>query len=374
MLVKNAILILLLSTFVFANKKYCTNISDKQRITSIYLDISNTSNKKFALDILSELQNNFLPHERLQIFTINPEEVTIKQVYNSCVPKLSLNEIKKIKEEGSLKYILGGNPIENSKEDYSFFKAELKNTLAKIYKSSINKDNEKKELVELLYSESASFQRKELQRVIIFSDMNQNSKQLPITQIFNDELISNKIIKEYKINFNYAEFYIYTGKKNYGITKHKKLINFWKNYIELNNGHIKYFNDSLILPKYKYQISEVFEGELLVNNKKYLAKLLLNYNERKEINNSWFIINEIEAIPLEGKVNLINGKLTRAQLTVSSINKKNHSLFIGDEKIILNFNNNKLKGEVRIDNADVILNGKTIKNPTFGIKMKKVVQ
>lgn len=360
----------ILTSFLYANKKYCTNISDNQRSTVIYLDLSNTSYKKFATNLLSELNNNFLPHERVRILTINPSEVTIKEVFNSCAPKLTIKEIKKVKSEGSLKYMLGGNPIEMAKEDYSFFMAELKNTLIRVYKSSID-DVSKKELIEMLYSESSTFEEKPMQRVIIFSDMIQNSEFLKNSSIL-DNKIDKKVLDEYKVNFNYSELFIYTGKKRFSITKHNSLMNFWKSYIEQNKGFVSYFNDNLKLAKYKYQISKTYEGQLELNGKKYESKLYLNFTENKKTTNSWFIINEIDSIPIKGTVSVVNGKLTNAKLKINYIKNENHKLFVGDEKFIIKVRNGKLIGDIKIDNAEVILNGELIKDPTFKITMKEV--
>lgn len=360
----------LLINIAYANKKYCTKYTDKQRSTLIYLDVSNTEYKKFALNLLSELKNSLLPHERVRVFTINPNDVTVNEVFNSCAPILTIEERKKVKAEGSFKYMLGGNPIEAAKEDYSFFMAELKSTLARIYKNSIDLDS-KKEIIEMLYSESSTFDEKAMQRVILYSDMIQNSNIVTSQAIVTNSILEEKI-KEYIVDFNNAEFYIYTGKKKFNITKHNNLMNFWKGYFEQNNGFVNYYNDSLKLNKFKYQISKVYEGQLDVNGKKFESKIYLNFNENRKTTNSWFIINELDSIPIKGIVSLVKGKLTAAKLKTNLIQNKNHTLFTGDEKFIIKIKSNKLVGEIKIDNTEVILNGEEITNPVFKFIMKEV--
>lgn len=367
---KLLILVLVLATTVFANKKYCTKETDKQRSTLIYLDVSDTSQKEFATDLLKEIDNNFLAHERIKVFTINPEEVTIKEVFSSCVPKLSLSEIKKIKAEGSMKYLLGGNPIETAKEDYSFFMAELKGILAKIYKSSLD-DVSKKELVEMLYSESATFNDKSMQRVIFYSNMVQNSDFLNTATIFNNQ-VTKDLLKEYQVDFNNAEFYIYTGKKQFTIKKHNALMNFWKKYVEQNNGTVVYFNDNLKLDKFKYQVAKKYEGTLEIDGDSYESKIYLNYSENSKAVNSWLIVNEIASIPVKGTVKLVSGKPFEAKLKTNVVDRSNHQLFIGGETIQLKIKGSKLVGEVKMDNTVVQLNGKEIKDPIYIVKMNEV--
>ena len=361
---------ILIVSALSASKKYCTSETEKQRTTSIYLDLGNTDDKRFATNLLSQLSGNFLPHERVQVFTINPVDVNIKQIYNSCVPKLTHAEITKIKKEGSLKYMLGGNPIDAANEDMTFFMAEIKSTLVKAYKNNVSESIEKKELIEMLYSESGVFEAKAMQRVIIYSDMIQNSEEIKTSNLF-DSKVQKKYMKEYKVDFNLAEFYIYNGKKKFGVSKHNKLIKFWKDYFELNNGHVTFFNDNLKLVKVKNLRRKIYEGQLEINDKEYESKFFVNYSSNGKTSNSWFVINEIEAIPLKGKVKLVRGKPSLINLKVANINKENHNLFVGDEKFTFKVKGKRLSGSIKIDNAEIILNGNTIKDPTFKIKMSE---
>ena len=354
---------------LYANKKYCNNITQQQRETSIYLDLGNTNEKKFAINLMSELKNNFLAHERVQIFTINPEDSSINLVFNSCAPKLTAKEIKKIKAEGSLKYMLGGNPIDGAKEDMVFFMESIKSTFVNAYKNNVNGTYDSKALIEMLYNESSNFENKRMQRVILYSDMLQNSEEIKLNDLFKLNA-ANKFTNMYQTNFNFSEFYIFTSKKQFNISKYNKLSKFWKNYCELNKAYVASFNDNLRLPKIQALKYKVYRGKLLLDDKSFEAQMLINYTPKGDVSNSWFIINDIDAIPLKGTVKYFNNKLTKASLKIAKINQKYHSIFTGNEKFVLQFKGNHLEGILKIDNATIILNGKTVKNPNFKIIMK----
>jgi len=366
------LLLLLLGAMpISANKKYCNDTTKTQRATSIYLDLGNTNEKKFATSLMSSLKNNFLPHERVQIFTINPEDSSVNLAFNSCAPKLTPKEIKKVKSEGSLKYMLGGNPIDMAQEDMSFFMSSIKATLIKIYKNNVANNYDSKALIEMLYNEGANFEDNQMQRVILYSDMLQNSSELELDSIFKNGA-AEKISNEYQVNFNFAEFYIFTSKKKFKISKYNKLSKFWKEYFELNKAHVVSFNDNLKLPKITALGYKKYEGKLFLNEKSYESQIFINYSSQFDTSNSWFIINEIDAIPLKGKVKYSKGKLVNATLKINDINKNYHPLFAGDEKFKLQFKGKTLEGVLKIDNAEVILNGKVIKDPTFKINMKEI--
>lgn len=366
--VTSALFLTLITTQSFASKKYCNKLTDLQRTTSIYVDLGNTNSAEFGRNIMSELFENLVPHERVQIFTINPLEASIKQVYNSCAPILSQDEIKKVKEAGSFKYMLGGNPLDAAKEDFTFFSSEIKSVLSRAFQENVSNDADKKELIEMLYGESTNFEEFPMQRVILFSDMLQNSSETKKEDILN-ETSDGKYLMNYMVNYNNAEFYIFTDKKKLKISEHNKLVKFWKDYFELSNGHVAYFNDSLKLQKTKSVKLEKFEGTLTISGKDYIAKMLISYSDKLEAVNTWFIVNMIDSVPLRGKVKLEKGSLSRAELNVADIIPENHEVFSFGEKFSIIVKGNKLSGTIVIDNTEIVVNGEKIENPTFNISM-----
>jgi len=364
------ILLIFLTSTLFADKKYCSKITEEQRLTSVYLDLGNTNEKKFAINLLSSLKNNFLPHERLQIFTINPSNSTIDLVFNSCAPVLTNTEIKKVKEAGNMKYMFGGNPIELAKEDMSFFMASIKSLLAKIYKNNLYENYDSKNIIEILYNESLNFENTPMQRVIIYSDMLQNSEEIKLNSILEKYDI-NKITNKFKLNLNYSNIYIYTSKKIFSINKYNKISLFWKRYFELNNANVISYNNKLKLPSIKKLYYKKYAGKIFLNGEEFKSKIYINYTDDFSINNAWFIINGLDAIPLKGKMRLTKGKFINATLKISKLYNK-HQIFSGDEEFILNIKGKKLEGTLKQDNTEIILNNKKITNPSFKIQMKEI--
>jgi hypothetical protein len=79
----------------------------------------------------------------------------------------------------------------------------------------------------------------------------------------------------------------------------------------------------------------------------YESKIFINYTSKSKASNSWFIINEIDSIPLRGKVKYSKGDLTKASLKIANINGDYHAMFAGDEKFILRFKGKNLMGSLK---------------------------
>ena len=360
-------IVLLFSSFLFAESKYCNNLSDK-RHTLIYIDLSNTNNKAFSTKLIKNLKGSFLPHERVKVFFINPQTSEVQEVLNTCVPKLSKEEINTIKKKGGL-YLFGGNPIDEANENLMIFYSRLNTVFKKAIKEYV--ETESKPLVEIFYNEEDKFSNP-LNRVIIYSDMVQNSDDIPLDKVLKG---NTKIINDYKVNYNYSNIYVLLNKKALKGSEFLKLKRFWNCYYESNYANMKNFNTTLDLPKYKNYFVKKYEGNIVYTDKsEFKIKILIAFDGKGHVVNGWFIINGIDAVPVKGKVFMKHNKLTKVKLSVSPTICKEHYLVKG-EKININFKNNIGKGELIIDNAKTIVTtpkGNVLKNPKVFIDVREM--
>ncbi len=358
------LVVLLFSLFLFAQSKYCKD--ENIRSTLIYIDLSSTNNKEFSKKLIKGLKNSFLPHERVKIFFVNPSSSEVEEIFNACVPKLSKEEIKKIKEKGGL-YLFGGNPIEQANEDLMLFYARLKSIFDEAKKRYI--ESEEKPLIEIFYNEEDKFANP-LNRIIIYSDMVQNSEEIPIESIINKKKIN---LKDYQVNYNYSNIYVLLNKKALKGSEFKKLKDFWNCYYESNNGYIKNFNTTLNIPKFNGLNVKKYEGSMKYSDgSEFKVKLLLSYDNKGNINNGWFIINEIDSVPVSGKVYIKGNKISKAKLKAIPL-CKNHYIIRG-EKINLAFKHSVGKGEMVVDNTKTIIKtpkGNIIENPKVKLVLKE---
>ncbi len=351
-------------TFLSA-KNYCNDLSDK-RNTLIYVDLSSANNNHFPSKLIKALRGSFLPHERVKVYFINPQTSEINEVFNSCVPKLSQSEILKIKKEGGL-YLFGGNPIEDANEDLMFFYSSLKNVFKKALKNHIESDE--KPLVEIFYNEEDKFSNP-LNRVIIYSDMIQNSKEISLKAVLENDLDK---IKEYRVNYNYSNIYVLLNKKVLKGSDFLKLRRFWHCYYEDNKANLKNFNTTLNFYKLKGYYIKKYEGNMKYSDgSEFKIKLLIAYDGKGNVINGWFIINEIDSVPVKGKVFIKKGKIAKVKLTVYNLCKSHY--LINGEKINLIFDKKSVKGELVIDNTKTIVKtpkGNIIENPKVMLEFKE---
>lgn len=360
------LLIIILASLAFAGSKYCSNLTQKERKTFIYVDKSSIK-KGYYQHLIKKLKGTFLPHEKVVVLAFNPQNQNIKEVFNSCVPKLSKEEIKKIKGKGGF-FLFSESPIDKAKEDYQFFISALKGVLKKIKPIE---DIENKQIIEMFYNESNRFETP-LNRVIIYSDMMENSEDFPIKKIISNQY-SVKDFKEYKSDFNYANIYVLLSEKKLKASSLKNLADFWDNYFEYNKADLKNFNTELKFSKVSYLKNKIFAGKLIYpDNSFYRVKLLFNYAPDGKVINAWFIINGVDAVPLGGKVYIISAKLKKGDFKVIT-NKKFH-VFRSTEKIEINFKGKIAKGVIISENTNLEVitpKGHHFVNPKIIIELKE---
>jgi len=360
------LLIVFFVILAFGNSKYCNDVTQQERQTIIYIDKSSLK-QGYYKDIVKKLQGTFLPHEKLIILSFNPQTQNIKEVFNSCVPKLSKKEIEKIKEKGGL-FLFSESPIDKIKEDYQFFIKALKNIFKQI-KPIDEVDN--KQIIEMFYNESNRFENP-LNRIIIYSDVMQNSEDFTLKKIIVNKY-SMKDFKEYKTNFNYTNVYIILNEKKLKSSKLRNLNNFWENYFEYNNASLKNFNTNLKFPKVSNLNNCFYTGKLLYSDKSfYRVKLLFNYSPKGKIINGWFVINGIDAVPLKGKIIFKNGKLEKGIFSV--VTNQNFHIFRNTDKIEITFKNKNAKGLIVTENTNLEVitpKGNHLNNPKIFIELKK---
>ena len=360
------LLILFLISLAFAGSKYCNNMTQNERKTFIYIDKSSIKNGYYK-HLIKKLKGTFLPHEQVVVLSFNPQNQNIKEVFNSCVPKLSKDEVKKIKEKGGL-FLFSESPIDKTKEDYQFFISALKSVLKKIKPVE---DIENKQIIEMFYNESNRFESP-LNRVIIYSDMMENSEDFPISKIISNKY-SLKNFEEYKSDFNYANIYVLLSEKKLKASKLRNLAYFWDEYFEFNAADLKNFNTELKFPKISSLKNKIYSGKLIYPDKSfYRVKLLFNYAPDGKVVNAWFVINGVDAVPLGGKVYIKDTKLKKGVFKV--ITDKKFHVFRSTEKIEVNFKRGRAKGVIISENTNLEVitpKGNRFSNPKIVIEVKE---
>jgi hypothetical protein len=362
------IILLLIILNLEAKEAYCTDDTLNIRETDIFIDLSSIDSKRFAKEIIKSLKDNLLPHEKLKIFSFNSNKSMVDLVFDGCVPGLTKKEISTIKKGGVFKYLFGGNPIDRVKEDRVFFQSSIKEALKKIYKKREANSNYKP-IIETLYTQSMQFKNRKLKRVVIYSDMMQNSQEFMIKDLI-DKRVDFKKIDEYKMDFNLAQIYILTPSLK-RISNYRSLQKFWRKFFERNRANVLNFSTSMDISRFDKITYKIYKGEVSINGKRYRSTLYLNYSDKNILTNSWLVVNDIDAVPLVGRVKIVDNCLKSAQLKIDKIFNKYHPMFRSGEKLKLKFDNQSVKGTLTIDNSKVTIDGKVVKEQSFKLNMKE---
>ncbi len=290
-------------------KSYCAQ-QGVQRQTVIYLDqgIIAKTDSNWYRDIINKTK--FFPGERLQVVTIKDGGGVVEEAWDSCYPAYTEAEYKKRKANEGFGSLLTGGVDDKLKGDLKsfnkWFKQALAHPLAQTrHESTPNYSAGKfpqKKLVEALYYDSARMDlTNAVSRVIIFSDMMENSDLLQHDD-FEPSKAADAAAKRFPTFLNHASIYVYGINYTNNQTRlNNQLEAFWKRYLLQSGAHVKNYSTQLVLPK-KNQLftAQSYTGHLTQSDgRKLSTSMRLAYTPDRKLIHSVFTIGDYY-MPISG--------------------------------------------------------------------------
>ena len=262
--------------------KYC-DYEESPRQTIIYLDqnIIPVSDRDWFKDIINKV--DFLPSEPLVIMEIDKQSRT-KEVFIGCYPKVSVKTLAKLNREASIfdaspERVLSDDQRIFKKKLYLAFESPMTNSGLKHMPKYEMHQHPIKSIVEALYYDSARFNSRvqKSSRIIIYSDMAENTETLPNVVLMSEpKLSAHNMVKRYPMSFNYASIYVYGVGRTFASTESLSQYEvFWRHFLNQSKGLLQSFQ--LQLPAYQKAVPfEVLSmsGSLLDSNDRRIATSL----------------------------------------------------------------------------------------------------
>ena len=285
--------------------KYC-NYEKSQRQTIIYLDENaiGKNDRDWFRDIINKL--DYLPSEKLSIVQIN-DSSRVEELFSSCYPKISEATYQKLLKN---KGFLDADPKKVLADDQKLFKGRIFGAFSKVMEASehTTKPNfdpqslPKKSIVEALYYDASRTELNNgLSRVIIYSDMLENSTAYSA----NKEPIPAAVAtaERFPVSYSNADVYAYgVGTTTKGADD-RSLEVFWKNYFNLAGANLVSFQQQLP-PKSKAVKSDVrsYKGVMDLDGRNIALSLRLSKKQGQTsgtLTSSFFAIKD-DLYPLKG--------------------------------------------------------------------------
>ena len=340
-------------------KAYCGQ-AGVQRQTVIYLDQGIIAKKdaNWFRDIINKTK--FFAGERLQVVTIKDGGGVVEEAWDSCYPAFTPAEYAKRKKNDGFGSVFTGGVDDKLKGDLKsfnkWFKQALAHPLAKTRHDntpSFSAGNfPQKKLVEALYYDSARMDLTNgVSRVIIFSDMVENSD-LFSHKNFNPQQAADAAAKRFPTFFNHASVYAYgINYTNNQTELNGKLETFWKRYLLQSGAHVKNYSTQLVLPK-KNQlfVAQSYTGKLKQSDGRMLAtSLRVAFTPDRKLIHSVFTIGDYY-MPISGDF-FCSGQNCELKATVTNANFK---AFQKGDALTLAGSLEKLSGKVGAKDDSVI--------------------
>lgn len=293
--------------------KYC-NYEKPQRQTIIYLDQNSIgkTDKDWFRDIINKL--DYLPSEKLSIVQIN-DASRGKELFSSCYPKISEATYQKLLEK---KGFLDADPKKILADDQKLFRGRLLSAFSKVMEASEHTtkpsfDSQslpKKSIIEALYYDASRTELTNgISRVIIYSDMLENSAAYSENMEPVQAAISTS--ERFPVSYSNAEVYAYgVGTTTKG-TNDRPLEIFWKNYFNLAGANLVSFQQQLP-PKVKATKTDVrsYKGVMDLDGRNIALSLRLTKVQGQDngtLASSFFAIKD-DLYPLKGTFSCKNNQ------------------------------------------------------------------
>lgn len=293
--------------------KYC-NYEKSQRQTIIYLDQNSIgqNDKDWFRDIINKL--DYLPSEKLSIVQIN-DASRVKELFSSCYPKISEVTYQKLLEN---KGFLDADPKKVLADDQKLFKGRMFGAFSKVMEASEHVSRPsfdtqslpKKSIVEALYYDASRTELSNgLSRVIIYSDMLENSAAYSASQKPIQAAV--KTAERFPVSYSNADIYAYgVGTTTKG-TDDRSLEVFWKNYFNLAGANLVSFQQQLP-PKSKATKFDVhsYKGVMDLDGRNIALSLRLSKKKGQNngtLSSSFFAIKN-DLYPIKGTFSCKNSQ------------------------------------------------------------------
>lgn len=351
------------------------------RQTIIYIDQSMVSltDENWFRDIINRI--DYVPAERVNIRLIREENSRVDDVWSACHPSLSAADYAQEQSRSSIFRRGIDRTLQDAQQAY---RQGLSRALAVALQGvdrqqtpSYSNEFPRKSLVEALFYDVSAFRLEgRPTRVIMFSNLVENSEQLTPAQVLNrnPQDHAREVSARFNTNFNNAEFHVYgIGYTHSNARLDNALRDFWSLWLNRSGAHLATFSRQLSLPNNGTSLSfQSYRGIMAQSDGSYVAvRLRLGYTEQGALTNSWFGIRDIR-YPLSGQITC-QGEECSIRATVEFADES-YNMFNVEDVITLSGTLNELSGQIGgVDTSVVTRDGSRFSIPLEFTKEERLL-
>lgn len=320
-------------------ESFCEYETNRQTIIYVDQSVVSVSDEDWFRDILNRI--TYTPAERVSVRIISDSNSRSTEVWSACHPSLTSEQYSSARQRDNVFRRGIDRQLQDASSAFNNFKmtalsyALLNNTRSETPAYTLN-TFPKKSIVEALYYDSSSFRLNGMtSRIIIFSNMVENSELFSPSSHSSDGFdpyaLARSASSRFPVNFNNSEVYVYGVGYTHNIgTLDRSLRKFWGMWMLKSNAYLSSFDRQLHLPEYTKPISTFsYRGVLRqIDGPSVASRLRLSYTTDGTLTNSWLGVSEMR-FPLKGQ-KICNGDSCIITAEIVYADENNNFLRAGD--------------------------------------------
>ncbi|HEY0833005.1 MAG TPA: hypothetical protein VGE72_03760 [Azospirillum sp.] len=297
------------------------------RSTFVYIDITSAGvqNGQWLAPLLTNVA--FLPREPVYVIWFNPTNGEGKQLFFDCFPGITVEEEQALARDPATQFraLFVGAAAQVWQRDQRRFITDLAQGADVLARAAAGRTSSSanKAVAEFLARERRRFNESAgVPRIIIYSDMAQNSSFASPLSNRNPQDEAEQAVRRIANHFGYAEVHVYGTEPGLGGPmrpgeREGALAAFWRAYFQKTNAQLKSFDRELALrrtsPETIQEPAKLFTGEGGIahlsgsdQNRYAPARMQMLVNAQGTVENAWLDFPNLGAVPFTGTLRCAN--------------------------------------------------------------------
>lgn len=244
--------------------------SPAARKTLVYIDKDSLREgvTDWAKRLDEKLRSNLLPHEQVSIVALDARIGSAKETWAACWPDYTQGERDKIAHNrSSLVKFVTSDPLKELKNQQTVFHSGLDKAFTTVFHEAAQDagggNPDSKQLVRALMADESRFSSgQDVVRVIIYSDMAENSELISGERGFQEK--GKNAAQRFGFNARNAMVYVFgvAGATDGGGVSSENSRAFWQAFFHAANGYLVSFGSDLKLPGVAPSMFQIYDVEV----------------------------------------------------------------------------------------------------------------
>jgi hypothetical protein len=280
------------------------------RRTIIYIDdqIMEDGNTSWANRLYQKLISSLLPAEPVSVVQLSPAVGSAKELWSACWPDYSQEKKDRLGKE---RPIFSKHPLKILETQQSVFRTGLAGALTRAYESgrrpkpevASHREARKKNLIASIMADESRFHlARNAPRVIIYSDMIENSEYGNVQSDADYDKLGREIAEKLKFDSEGASVYVFgiDGASPQVKGSIEKARDLWSSFFKQANGYLAGFGSELNIPASPAVLVATYDIEVLVQNVQRFGRLRILADAKGQLQDSFLFFSPKANASIDG--------------------------------------------------------------------------